>query len=439
MVKAIERMNALGINIPDILIPKPGTDLTKWSVVACDQYTSEPEYWERVEAFVGDAPSTLHLVYPEAYLDEDNPEKRIANINSTMQNYLHHHLFTEYSENFFLLHRNTGQGPGRWGLIVALDLEYYDYRIDSKTPIRATEGTILSRIPPRKEIRKKAELELPHILVLINDERRSVIEPLIERLDTLEQVYNTDLMENGGHIQAYRVAGDSLLQELASAFEAIFESLNPQNPLMFAMGDGNHSLATAKSCWEDLKGTLTKEEQATHPARYAMVELENIFDPGLVFTPIHRVLFNCSRTTFLEELSKHCNSYTIEQADSIPAIITAIENQEGLQRFGYVDSDGLKVISITHPVSSIPAGTLQAVIDELLEAETGIQVDYIHGTSVTKALGLKQGNIGLFLPAIDKKSFFSTIIADGALPRKTFSLGDAQEKRFYMEARRITT
>jgi hypothetical protein len=438
MEKAINRMKALGINTPNILVPRPGTDLKKWAVVACDQYTSEQEYWQRVEEYVGDAPSTLHLVYPEVYLEEKYPEKRIENINTTMKTYLHNQLFEEYFNSFFLLHRNTGQGPGRWGLIVALDLEFYDYNPDSKTPIRATEGTILSRIPPRKLIRKEAQLELPHILVLINDEERSIIEPLVEKLDDFEQIYDTELMENGGHIRAFRIIGKTLLEELATAFETLQKSLNPQNPLMFAMGDGNHSLATAKSCWEDLKRTLPKEAQANHPSRYAMVELENIFDPGLVFTPIHRVLFNCDRTTFLNELAQHCNTYQIEETDSISSIITAIENQSGLQRFGYVDSDGLKIISMTNPKSSIPAGTLQSVIDNLIDQKRGIQVDYIHGSSVTKALGLKEGNIGLFLPAIDKKTFFSTIITDGALPRKTFSMGEAHEKRFYMEARKIT-
>lgn len=437
MGNAIERMKALGIGTPDILIPHEGIDLQKWAVVACDQYTSEHDYWERVEKYVGTDPSTLRLIFPEAYLEEKNPQERIHRINAAMAEYISQDLFTTYGESFFLVHRTTGAGPGRWGLVVALDLEQYDYAKDSRTPIRATEGTIISRIPPRKEIRKDAPLELPHILVLISDANRSVIEPLVSAKESLEKVYDTDLMEGGGHIQAFRVSGERWLGQVASAFEELQASLHPANPLLFAMGDGNHSLATAKSCWEDIKAGLGEKERQAHPARYALVELENIFDPGLVFEPIHRVLFNINRQQFLDELAKHCVSYQIESVDTVTEVVSAIGQRGGLQRFGYVDADGLKVFSLTEPEATIPAGTLQSVIDALLDTDNGVQVDYIHGADVTKNIGSKKGNIGLFLPAIDKSTFFETIIADGALPRKTFSMGEAHEKRFYMEARKI--
>jgi len=434
--KAIDRLKALGIGTPDILIPKKGTDLKKWAVVACDQYTSEPQYWENALAYVGDDPSTLHLIYPEAYLEEKDPQARIDGINATMAKYLDDQLFETYQESFFLVHRTTGEGTGRWGLVVALDLEHYDYSKDSKTHIRATEGTILSRIPPRKQIRKDAPLELPHILVLISDAQRSIIEPLIEKRNTLPQVYDTELMAGGGHLSAYRVSGAEL-EPVASAFEQLHAALDPANPLLFAMGDGNHSLATAKACWEDIKKGLDTEQMERHPARYALVELENIFDPGLVFEPIHRVLFNLERTLFLKELSRHCTSYSLEPTASLAMIEKALEAKDGLQRFGYCDSEGLAIITVTEPESTIAAGTLQSVIDNLLSSGGKVAVDYIHGSDVTKTLGSKQGNIGLFLPSIDKETFFDTIIADGALPRKTFSMGEAHEKRFYMEARKI--
>ena len=430
---AIDRLAKIGVGTPDILIPKNTIDLKKWAVVACDQYTSEVEYWERVRDYVGDEPSTLHLVYPEAYLEEKNPQERIDSINATMATYVANDLFDTYAQSFFLVHRTTGSAEGRWGLVVALDLEQYDYAKDSKTLIRATEGTILSRIPPRKQIRKDAPLELPHILVLISDEKRAIIEPLIAKKERLPLVYDTDLMEGGGHICAYQVSGKEL-DTLASAFEDLHASLNPENPLLFAMGDGNHSLATAKSCWEDIKTTLSDQEKKHHRSRYALVELENIFDPGLVFEPIHRVLFNLSKEDFFERLRKHCSSYTEKEVSTVEEIETAIETNDGIQRFGYVDSTGLCVVSVENPSSTIAAGTLQSVIDSLPESTT---VDYIHGADVTKNLGMKKGNIGLFLPAIDKGTFFDTIIADGALPRKTFSMGEAHEKRFYMEARKI--
>lgn len=437
MSDTISKLNALGLGVPDILIPRPGTDLKKWAVVACDQYTSEKEYWQSVDAFVGSAPSTLRLVFPEAYLDDPDTETRIRNINRKMTEYVESDLFATYPESFFLVHRETGPSSGRWGLVVCLDLDCYDFSKSSRTLIRATEGTILSRIPPRKRIRKDAPLELPHILVLINDAKHTVIEPLVAMKDSLEPVYHTDLMKNGGKISAYRVHGEKLLGQVALAFKTLHAALDPANPLLFAMGDGNHSLATAKSCWEDIKSSLDEEERLHHPARYAMVELENIFDPGLEFEPIHRVLFNIDASTFFSQLSRFCEKYDEKPASSLEQLVKTIEKRDGKQRFGYADADGLRIVTVDTPCATIPAGTLQSVIDSLLENHGKGHVDYIHGIDVTMNLGSKPGNIGLFLPVIDKNTFFDTIVKDGALPRKTFSMGEAHEKRYYMEARKI--
>jgi hypothetical protein len=437
METARHRLEKLGVGVPDILVPGATVNLEKWAVVACDQFTSEKEYWHDVDAFAGMEPSTLRLIFPEAYLEEPNPSERIAGINAKMAEYIRDDLFKTYTESFFLVHRETGHGPGRWGLIVALDLEHYDYAKESRTYIRATEGTILSRIPPRKLIRKDAPLELPHILVLISDPLKTVIEPLITAKDILEKAYETNLMKNGGRLTAYRINGESLLSQIATAFEGLHAQLDPTNPLLFAMGDGNHSLATAKSCWEDIKQGLSTSEKHTHPARYALVELENIFDPGLEFEPIHRVLFNLKKETFFSYLTHACESFTITPVETLSELTDKLEKSSDTQDFGYADFQGLAIISLKGPHASIAAGTLQGVIDAVLAKEKGTQVDYIHGSKVTNNLGAKPGNIGIFLPALDKNVFFDTIVKDGALPRKTFSMGEAHEKRYYMEARRI--
>ncbi len=437
MINSIKRLKDFGLCPPDMLIPKQGIDLEKWAVVACDQYTSQPEYWQKAATLAADAPSTLNLIYPEVFLEEAHPEKRIAAINAAMSRYLAEGVFDTYPSTFFLIHRTTESGSSRWGLVGALDLEQYDYAKDSRTWVRATEGTIESRIPPRKLIRKDAPLELPHILVLISDESRSVIEPFTRMTGSLKKVYDTDLMLGGGHISGYAVSEEKHLSMIADALENLFSAVNPENPLIYAMGDGNHSLATAKSCWEDIKKELSGKELADHPARYALVELENIFDEGLTFEPIHRVLFNITKKDFFSSLSSYCDSYSEESVSDEKALMEVLERRKDEQLFGYNDSNGFSVVTLQGARASIAAGTLQLLIDEMT-AGTSTTVDYIHGEKVTAELGSKDGNIGLFLPAIAKETFFDTIIADGALPRKTFSMGEADEKRFYMEARKIS-
>lgn len=428
-----KRLESVGIRAADIMIPKKGTDLSKWAVVACDQFTSEKDYWSNVDKIVGDKPSTLRLIFPECYLEDGDSEKRIADINRTMKAYVDENLFETFKECFFLVKRTCGN-TSRWGLMAALDLDRYSWEKGSTSLIRATEGTILSRIPPRKKIRKDAPLEIPHIMVLISDSERSVIEPLAAKTSELKEVYNFELMENGGHLQAWAVNSESDKKSITEAFEKLNAALDPQNPLLFAMGDGNHSFATAKSCWEDIKKGLSEEERKNHPARFCLVELENIFDSGLVFEPIHRVLFNVPETVFLEELGKNAGKVIKETVGCRNCIAKQIADK-GEQRFGYCTADKHVVVTLKNPAANIAAGTLQRVIDSLIEK--GYSVDYIHGSDVTDKLGSEAGNIGLFLPAIDKGTFFDTIIKDGALPRKTFSMGEANEKRYYMEARSI--
>lgn len=432
-----ERLKNLGLHTADILLPKLGVDLSKWAVVACDQYTSEKSYWEQAKSYVGDAPSTLNLIFPEAYLEEANPEKRIEAINSHMSTYMNSDLFDTYGNCFFLVHRITDTyANGRWGLLVLLDLEQYDYSVDSRSMIRATEGTILSRIPPRKEIRKNAPLELPHIMVLISDQEESVIEPLAAKRDQLKKAYETPLMAGGGSLSAWVIDTQEDFASIADALEKIQKSLDPENPLLYAMGDGNHSLATAKSCWEDIKATIPQEEWEDHPARYAMVELENIYDPGLSFEPIHRVLFGIDFQTFKTEVEKCASFVIIEKVSDLATLHSLINEKSEFQRFGYRDKNGYFLFSLSETVANIAAGTLQVVIDSLLEQKKAT-VDYIHGEEVTATLGKKEGNGAIILPNVSKETFFETIIKDSALPRKTFSMGEANEKRYYMEARRI--
>jgi hypothetical protein len=423
----------IGVRLADILLPRPEVDLSRWAVVACDQYTAQPDYWAAVEELVGESPSTLRLIYPEVYLGEARPDVRIHTINAAMGEYLERGLLDTYASTLLLVRRRTATGVVRWGVMVALDLERYSWNTDDRTLIRATEGTILDRIPPRKRIRENAPLELPHIMVLISDVTSSVIEPLAATSSELTPVYDVELMQHGGHVTGWVVPGDAV-PAFADALAALYDALDPADPLLFAMGDGNHSFATAKSCWEDLKPTLSDIEREEHPARWALVEIENIFDPGLEFEPIHRVLFDTPREVFDAELARHCASYTVSPADTAAELMARIVSATD-QTFGYCDQKGYATYALTDPEASIPAGTLQAVIDALVEA--GHEVDYIHGTEATNEIGRRGPNLGLFLPAVPKDSFFASLAADGALPRKAFSLGEADDKRYYLEARHI--
>jgi hypothetical protein len=423
----------IGVRLADILLPRPDVDLERWAVVACDQYTAQPGYWAAVEQLVGDSPSTLRLIYPEVYLGEPQPQARIDAINTSMRDYIERGLLDTYEKTLLLVRRQTATGVVRWGVMVALDLEQYSWNAGDRTLIRATEGTILDRIPPRKQVRKDAPLELPHIMVLISDPARSVIEPLATLSDEATPLYDATLMQHGGRVTGWSVPA-AAIPAFADALAALHDALDPADPLLYAMGDGNHSFATAKSCWEDLKTTLTNAERETHPARWALVEIENIFDPGLEFEPIHRVLFDTPRDVFEAELARHCASYTVKPARTTAEVMERVASATE-QTFGYCDQDGYAAYTLTDPASSIPAGTLQAVIDALVAA--GREVDYIHGSDATSEIGRRATHLGLFLPAVPKESFFASIVADGALPRKTFSLGEADDKRYYLESRRI--
>ncbi len=410
----------------NILIPK-NVDMTKWSVVACDQYTSEPEYWERVENIVGDSPSTLRLTLPEIFLEEADVNERINKINATMEEYLSKDLFTELNDSMIYLERTQSDGRIREGIIGMVDLEDYSYEKGSQTLIRATEKTVIERIPPRLKVRENAKLELPHIMILIDDTECNIIESLKNKVSDSEIVYDFDLMENGGHIKGYKLNNEAMnsveegLEKLAN--KELFESkygVKDKGVLLFAMGDGNHSLATAKANYENLKQTMSESEYLNHPSRYALVELVNLHSTALEFEAIHRVIFDTDVENLVNELYKYYNI-----------------NEEGNgQEFELVTSNGSKKLYIENPKSNIAVGSIQMFLDDYLSNNKG-KIDYIHGDDTTREMGSKEGNVGILFKAMSKSDLFKTVILDGALPRKTFSMGHSYDKRFYLEARKI--
>ena len=423
-------MHETAFSPANILLPQD-CGLTKWAVVACDQYTSQPEYWERVDQFVGDAPSTLRLILPESKLESEHVEEEIQKINQTMEQYLEEGRLRELEDAMIFLERKLSNGKTRLGLIGKLDLEQYSYEKGSGTPIRATEGTVLSRIPPRMKVRKNAPIELPHIMVLIDDPKKEIIEPFLrkESKKQMQMIYSTTLMEQGGRVSGYLLSkeqADKVQKQLAGLADparfAQFYHAVGKPELTYAMGDGNHSLATAKACWEELKPTLSEAERQTHPARYALVELVNLHDDSLEFEPIHRVLFGVDPKQLL--------------ADLLAAYPGAHYGAGEGHQITYVLPGERGILTVPHPTAQLEVGTLQTFLDQYLEAHGG-KIDYIHGEDVVEQLVQQPDSIGFLLPGMGKDQLFPTVIFDGALPRKTFSMGEAHDKRFYLEARKI--
>ncbi|HQJ07679.1 MAG TPA: DUF1015 domain-containing protein [Deltaproteobacteria bacterium] len=437
----------IGLLVPRILFPRTGTDLTKWAVVACDQYTSQPEYWERVKEFVGLSPSTFHIILPEAYLEECDNEKAARKIDSTMEEYLDKGVLVPLQPGFILVDRTTARGTSLKGLMAALDLERYDFRKGSKSLIRATEGTVIDRLPPRIKIRQGAPIESPHIMVLIDDPGRTVIEPLFGKNPSM--VYDFDLMENSGHIKGYMIDDPGVIGEVAQALTALADPdtfqekyrVEDRDVLLYAVGDGNHSLATAKEIWENLKRKASdKAAVMNHPARYALVELVNLHDEGLTFEPIDRVVWGCSLEDMLGAMERYYTAQGSEFAverSSRDALVAVPSKLPDTHRISFVTADSSGTVSIRKPKHTLEVGTLQNFLDEYMNGKAGMKIDYIHGEEIVKSLASRPDTIGFFLPVISKPDFFRTIVADGVLPRKTFSMGHADEKRFYLECRKI--
>ena len=413
----------------DILLPQV-SEMEKWPVVACDQFTSQPEYWENAEKIVGDAPSALRLVLPEAYLNSAEVNRRIAGINASMEAYLADGVFKTLPDSLIYLERTQSDDRVRHGLIGCIDLEQYDFTPGSGALIRATEGTVLERIPPRVRVREHAPLELPHVMLLIDDPNGTVIEPLAGEIGRMETLYDTELMLGGGHVKGWRLT-DEQMSRAAAALNALKSpevmaekyGMVGAAPLLFAVGDGNHSLATAKACYEKLKKETPEAQWASLPARYALVEVVNLHDDALTFEPIHRVLF-------------HVDGQDLWAA--FRAFYPAAHTGAGAGHTVEVCGQGLDgVWTVPAPSAQLAVGTLQAFLDDYCKRRPEVEIDYIHGDDVARKLGSQPGNLGFLLPPMGKDQLFRTVMADGVLPRKTFSMGEAQDKRYYLEARKI--
>ena len=410
----------------DILIPQ-NVDMEKWAVVACDQYTGQPDYWKRVEETVGEADSTLKLILPEVYLEETDSAKRIEAIHEEMNRILGTNTLKEYKNAMVYIERVQSDGKVRQGLIGMLDLEEYDYHKGSTSQVRATEATVVERIPPRIKVRQGAPLELPHIMILIDDELKSVVEPCAEIKNKTKPVYDFKLMENGGKICGY-ILDEALKSSVFNALDTLNDNelfnkkynLNGYPTLLYAMGDGNHSLATAKEFYEQLKRENPDKDLSQHPARYALVEIVNLHSNALEFEAIHRIVTNVNTDELMSEMTE----------------ILGLSNEKSEQSFDIILNGTQKTVYIHKPTSQLTVGSLQEFLDAYLN-KTDAKIDYIHGIDVVKSLAEQENSIGFILPDMKKSELFPTVIKDGALPRKTFSMGHAEDKRFYIECRKI--
>ena len=419
------------------MLPKEGVDVSKWAVVACDQYTSEPEYWEKVNEIVGDAPSTVKITLPEIYLEGDDVAERTDKINAEMIKYVEDGTLEELPSGMILLDRETGRVTGRKGIMMAFDLEEYDYHLGSTSFIRPTEKTVEERIPPRLAVRKNASVELPHIMLLIDDPDRTVIEPIYEKRNELKKVYDVELMQNGGHLTGWFIEEGELVDQIQNSLDALADratfnkkyNLDKDYPIVwYATGDGNHSMATAKANWENIKATLSPEEIEDHPARFVLAEVVNIHDESLEIEAIYRVLFGADS----DDVINAAKDFFGKNGGSV------VEGEvEGAQVFKWTAGNKKGVFSVVDSKWAMEVATLQNFLDDYLASHKDVKIDYIHGTDSLAQLSSVEGNMGFFLPDPAKADLFRGVIIDGVLPRKTFSMGEAQEKRFYMEARKI--
>lgn len=388
----------------DVLLPKG--DMSRFAVIACDQHTSEPTYWEETEKIVGEAPSALRLTLPEILLGKDD-SARISAINRTMKEYTDSDVFQEIKNTFIYVERSQQDGSVRHGVVGKIDLMAYDYHKGTDAAIRATEETVLERIPPRVAIRRDASLELPHVMLLIDDPDFTVIDPLTKSRDGMELLYDFDLMQNGGHLTGRKVPADAA-ERLTAALNALAQK---GDGLLFCVGDGNHSLASAKESYLETKNPL---------ARYALVEVVNIHDPALSFEPIYRVVFGADAEQLTREFTESCG---------VGTDLTA-------QNFEIVSGGSSRTVSVC-PTAKLSVGTLQRFLDAWLKRHPEAKIDYIHGEETVRELCRKENTVGFLFDGMTKEELFPAVNADGSLPRKTFSMGHADDKRFYLETRRL--
>lgn len=408
-----------------LLLPAP-CDMGKWSVVACDQFSSQPEYWDALDAAIGGAPSTLRLMLPEAYLESRDQFEQAEKINAKMSEYLAAGVFRAVPDSYVYLERTLSGGAVRRGLVGALDLEAYDYSRSSRSPIRATEGTIEERLPPRVRVRRGAPLEMPHIMVFVDDAENRLLAPLSEKTAALPELYDFELC-GGGHLRGWQVTGaDALAVDAAidalSDPAALIVKYGSDAPAVFAMGDGNHSLAAAKKCWEELKPGLSEAERETHPARFGLVELVNIHDEAVTFEPIHRVLFDTDAAGFIA---------------GAKAFLARRGRPTGAaHRIRLVCGNGDEALD----VPGLTIGELIGAAEDFCQswiAAHGGRVDYIHNDDTAEGMGHRPGCAAILLPGMEKNELFPSIIRSGPFPKKSFSIGRAEDKRYYLECRKI--
>jgi len=427
-----------GVQIPEILLPKT-IDLKTWSVIACDQYTQDKDYWKKAAEIAGNNPSTLNLIYPEVYLNESDKEERLSKIQKTMKEYLSAGIF-EANEEAIYIERLTEYGRTRKGLVIAIDLEKYEWKPDSKAFIRATEATVPERIPPRMKIRNGASLELPHIMLLANDAEDALVGGSGKLAKENAPIYEGELMHNSGKITGWKVCGEKAEKVIENALETLAKNGTDKdgNTFLFAVGDGNHSLATAKAVWDEHKKTLSDAEKENSTVRFALVEIVNIYDSGLTFEPIHRVIFNQDSQKLISFVKENLGGEIKEFATEKEWADFVGDKTANGARYGFFAQNKYCVLQTS--ITDLAIAALQPVLDKYLDENSNDKkndIDYIHGTEDVVKLGTQPNAISILLPPIAKDSFFQTINGRGPLPRKSFSMGEASEKRFYVEARKL--
>ena len=405
----MKTLKPFDILLPDVAEPE------KFAVVSCDQFTSQRDYWEKLAAEVGDAPSALKLIFPEVYLEDGDAKERIAAINATMQSYLDGGVFRTLKDSFVLVKRETAYGNTRLGIVAPVDLEEYSYVHPTEATIRATEGVVANRIPPRLAIRENAPIELPHVMLLIDDRDKSIIEPYYKKRGELEKLYDFDLNMNGGHLTGWRLDAHEVMAKLDVYAKRVRGLYGVDTDFVFAVGDGNHSLATAQAHWKNVRKGLSAEERENHPARFALVEIENLHCDGIVFEPIHRFVFG------------------VDDADFVLYMSTVLKGESRLKMF----TTNMEYSIAVNANNTEAIAEVQDAIDAYVSSHPGASVDYIHGPENLHSVADSSDGVAVQMPCIEKAELFGYVAEHGNLCRKAFSMGEAEEKRYYFEAKKI--
>jgi hypothetical protein len=446
-MKNFQKLNSLGIEIPSILLPQ-NSNLQKWAVIACDQFTQDRVFWDKVKTYSSGSPSTLNLIFPEVFLPDGEAETRIKNIHSTMKCYMNEGVFGESKQGFIYIERDTPYQENRRGLIAAIDLEKYEWKSDSRPLIRCTEGTVAARLPPRMDIRRGAPLELPHVLLLIDDDTDSLLPAIAECVKKEEPVYDTPLMMDAGNVKGWFLDAQTDLTFIADRLDELYNRSvkrygGGSEPFLFAAGDGNHSLAAAKGIWEEYKaanGHRAASGLTDHPCRYALVEIENIYDPAIQFEPIHRLVLGAGFDEIVSILSS-LPDFSIRNVENKDEIVRHCEKLPGVD--GYLAANYFGIVCegryalIETSATGIATACLQPLLDKKLQEAGRLSIDYIHDTEELIRLACEKKAAGILLPPVKKSGLFETVARFGPLPRKSFSMGHSVEKRFYLECRQL--